>query len=69
MVANILHFVLAEIMPDLKNIMKTGALISLSGILDEKRQMVVDAYQRAGLELVEEIKQDQWTSFVVKRVD
>jgi ribosomal protein L11 methyltransferase len=68
-VANILHFVLAEIMPDLKNIMKTGALISLSGILDEKRQMVVDAYQRAGLELVEEIKQDQWTSFVVKRVD
>lgn len=68
-VANILHFVLAEIMPDLKNIMKTGAIMSLSGILEEKKQMVIDAYEKAGLELLREIKQDQWTSFVVKRVD
>lgn len=67
--ANILHFVLAEIMGDLKNLMKTGALMSLSGILDEKKQMVIDAYQKEDLELVEEIPQDQWTSFVVKRVD
>lgn len=67
--ANILHFVLAEIMRDLKNLMKTGALMSLSGILDEKKQMVIDAYQKECLELVEEIPQDQWTSFVVKRVD
>ena len=66
-VANILHFVLAEIMPDLKNIMKDGAKMSLSGILDEKKQMVIEAYEKAGLELVEEIKQDQWTSFVVRR--
>lgn len=66
--ANILHFVLAEIMGDLKNLMKTGALMSLSGILDEKKQMVIDAYQKEGLELVEEISQDQWTSFVVKKV-
>ena len=66
-VANILHFVLAEIMPDLKNIMKDGALMSLSGILDEKKQMVIDAYEKAGLELVKEIKQDQWTSFVVRK--
>lgn len=67
--ANILHFVLAEIMGDLKNLMKIGALMSLSGILDEKKQMVIDAYQKEGLELVEELPQDQWTSFVVKRVD
>jgi ribosomal protein L11 methyltransferase len=66
-VANILHFVLAEIMPDLKKIMKHGATMSLSGILDEKRQIVIEAYEKAGLELVEEIKQDQWTSFVVRR--
>lgn len=66
--ANILHFILAEIMGDLKNLMKTGALMSLSGILDEKKQMVIDAYEKENLELVEEIHQDQWTSFVVKRV-
>lgn len=68
-VANILHFVLAEIMGDLKNIMKSGALMSLSGILDEKKQMVIDAYEKEGLVLVEEIKQDQWTSFVVRKCD
>ncbi len=67
--ANILHFVLAEIMGDLKNLMKTGAMMSLSGILDEKKQMVIDAYEKENLELVEEIPQDQWTSFVVKRID
>lgn len=67
--ANILHFVLAEIMNDLKNIMKSGAIMSLSGILDEKKQMVLDAIERENLEIVEEIKQDQWTSFVVKRID
>lgn len=67
--ANILHFVLAEIMGDLKNLMKTGAMMSLSGILDEKKQMVIDAYAKENLELVEEIHQDQWTSFVVKRID
>lgn len=66
-VANILHFVLAEIMSDLKNIMKDGALMSLSGILDEKKQMVIDAIERENLKIVEEIKQDQWTSFVVTK--
>lgn len=67
--ANILHFVLAEIMGNLKNIMKLEALMSLSGILYEKRDMVIEAYEREGLELVEEIQQDQWTSFIVRRVD
>lgn len=66
-VANILHFVLAEIMDDLKNIMKDGALMSLSGILEEKKQMVLDAIERENLQIVEEIKQDQWTSFVVRK--
>lgn len=67
--ANILHFVLAEIMGDLKNLMKKGSIMSLSGILDEKKQMVIDAYEKENLELIEEIHQDQWTSFVVKRID
>ena len=63
-----MHFVLAEIMGDLKNIMKDGALMSLSGILDEKKQMVLDAIEKENLQIVEEIKQDQWTSYVVKKV-
>lgn len=66
-VANILHFVLAEIMGDLKNIMKDRALMSLSGILDEKKQLVLDAIEHENLKIVEEIRQDQWTSFVVTK--
>ena len=62
-----MHFVLAEIMGDLKNIMKENALMSLSGILDEKKQMVLDAIAREDLTIIEEIHQDQWTSYVVRR--
>ena len=66
-VANILHFVLAEIMGDLKNIMKDGAYLSLSGILDEKKQMVLDAIKRENLTIIEEIHQDQWVSYITKK--
>lgn len=65
--ANILHFVLAEIMGDLKNLMNDKAYLSLSGILDEKKQMVLDAIERENLKIIEEIHQDQWTSFVVSK--
>ena len=67
--ANILHNVLAEIMGDLKNIMKSGAIMSLSGILDEKKPVVLEAIKRENLEIIEEIHQDQWTSFVVRKGD
>lgn len=65
--ANILHNVLAEIMGDLKNIMKDGALMSLSGILQEKQPVVLDAIKREGLEIIDTVTQDQWISFVVKK--
>ena len=63
--ANILHNVLAEIMGDLKNIMKDNAKMSLSGILDEKKPIVLEAIEREGLKIIDTISQDQWISFVV----
>ena len=63
--ANILHNVLAEIMGDLKNIMKDDAKMSLSGILDEKKSIVLEAIKREGLKIIDTISQDQWISFVV----
>lgn len=66
--ANILHNVLAEIMPDLKNIMKDDGILVLSGILDEKKQVVLDAIRKSGLILLEENHMNQWTSLVVRRV-
>lgn len=63
--ANILHNILAEIMGDLKNIMKTGSKMVLSGILEEKKPIVLDAVKKHGLKIVEELKQDQWVAIVV----
>ena len=64
--ANILHNVLAEIMGDLKNIMKPQAKMVLSGILDEKKPVVLDAIKREGLNIIDTIHQDQWVAFVVE---
>ena len=66
--ANILHFVLAEIMGDLKNITKPNGLISLSGILDEKKDIVLEAIKREDLKIVDTLAQDQWISYVVQKV-
>lgn len=67
--ANILHNVLAEIMGDLKNIMNSGAVMVLSGILDEKKPVVLEAIKKHNLELIEEAHQDQWTALIVRKVD
>ena len=64
--ANILHNVLAEIMGDLKNIMKPKAKMVLSGILDEKKQVVLDAIKQENLHIIETLTQDQWVAFVVE---
>lgn len=64
--ANILHNVLSEIMGDLKNIMKPKSKMVLSGILDEKKQVVLDAIERENLHIIETLHKDQWTAFVVE---
>ena len=65
--ANILHNVLAEIMGDLKKLMKDNAKMSLSGILDEKKPVVLEAIEKHRLKIIDTITQDQWVSFVVEK--
>ena len=65
--ANILHNVLFEIMGDLKNIMKDNGKLSLSGILNEKKEVVLEAIEREGLNIIDTIEQDQWISYVVTK--
>lgn len=67
--ANILHNILAEIMGDLKNIMNDNAIMVLSGILDEKKPVVLDAIKKYNLHLIEEAHQDQWVALIVRKVD
>lgn len=65
--ANILHNILAEIMGDLKNIMKDGAKIVLSGILNEKKQIVLDAVEKHHLKIIEIASQDQWVAIIAEK--
>lgn len=65
--ANILHNVLAEIMPDLKNLLKEDGLLSLSGILEEKAPIVIDAINKNGLRIAEQDRINQWVGFLVRR--
>lgn len=66
--ANILHNVLAEIMGDLKAIMKVNGHMVLSGILDEKKPVVLEAIEKHGLKIVETLSQDQWVAIVVQKI-
>ncbi len=64
--ANILHNVLNEIMEDLQRITKKGGHIALSGILDEKAPIVLEAIKRCNLEIVQELHQNQWVGYIVR---
>lgn len=64
--ANILHNVLAEIMGDLKNILRKGGYMALSGILDEKQPVVLEAIEKHGLKIIDTLHQDQWVGIVVQ---
>mgnify|MGYP003290080956 CR=1 FL=1 len=66
--ANILHNVLFEIMEDLQNITVKGGYIALSGILNEKAPIVLEAIKRCNLEIIKELHQDQWVGFIVKNI-
>ncbi len=65
--ANILHNVLAEIMGNLKNLLKPTGKLVLSGILDEKKPVVLEAIEKNNLKIIDTIHQDQWISFVVTK--
>lgn len=65
--ANILHNVLADIMHELKQLMKDDAKMVLSGILIEKEQVVLDAINREGLKLVERLVSEPWVALVVEK--
>ena len=67
--ANLLHNILANIMPDLKRIMKKGAKIVLSGILEGKEDVVIEAIKKNKMKLIEEIHQKEWLALVVERED
>lgn len=65
--ANILHNVLDEIMAELKELLKPNGKMVLSGILDEKEYVVLNAIEREKLNLVERLENGHWVGLVVQK--
>lgn len=63
--ANIIADVLVMISNDLKKITKDNGLIVLSGILDKKADLVLDAFK--DLQLLDKILRDEWVTLVYKK--
>ena len=67
MFANITGEVLKMLAPSIpKNLKQNGVLI-LSGIIESRLQMVKDAYQQVGMEIINERQKGEWFSLVLKR--
>lgn len=65
--ANILHNVLYEIMPDLKRLVQDDGVISLSGIMDNKKDIVLEAIKNNGLKILKTNNMEPWVSYVVSK--
>ncbi len=64
--ANITGEVLKLLAPSIpKNLKKSGVLI-LSGIIESRLQMVKDAYEAVGLQIVSEKRKGEWFALVLK---
>ncbi len=65
--ANILHNVLYDIMPDLKRILKDDGVMSLSGILDSKKDVVLEAIEKNNLTILKTNYMEPWISYMVRK--
>lgn len=65
--ANILHNVLSEIMPDLKNLLKDDGMIALSGIMDNKKDIVLKSIEDNQLNIVKTLHLNKWVGYIVSK--
>ena len=66
-VANILAEVLVALTPVVIRQMKPGAILILSGIIDEREAMVAEAVKAAGLKLLEVNAQGEWVGMTARK--
>lgn len=65
--ANIIASVLIALAPPLAQALKPGAELLASGIIEERADLVRDAFREAGLELTEERRDGDWWMIVARR--
>ncbi len=68
-VANILADVLVPLTPVITHQMKKGGIYITSGIIDTKEQVVREAVEAAGLQILEATYQGEWVSVTARQPD
>ncbi len=66
-VANILADVLVPLTPVIVNQLKSGGVYITSGIIDNKEQVVRDAVEQAGLEVIDVTYQGEWVNVTARK--
>jgi ribosomal protein L11 methyltransferase len=62
-VANIIADVIAAIAPQVKELLKDDGIFITSGIINTKKQRVLDKYLELGFGMIEEIEKDEWIAY------
>lgn len=65
-VANILADVILILLKDISKVMKKDGILILSGIIEDKKKLVLSACEKEGLELVEIQEDKEWVALSLK---
>lgn len=63
-VSNIIAEIIVDEIKNLKNHMNKGGIFITSGIIKERRQMVIDALEENGFEIINELEKNNWVAIV-----
>ena len=66
-VANIVAEVISLIAPDVPRVLLPGGCFLISGIIDGKKNMVLEACREAGLEQVKAVTENDWWAFLYRK--
>lgn len=65
-VSNIIAEIIVDEIKNLKNHMDSGGIFITSGIIKERRQMVIDALAENGFDIIDELEKNNWVAIVGK---
>lgn len=63
-VSNIIAEIIVDEIKNLKNHMDKGGIFITSGIIKERRQMVIHALEENGFEIIDELEKNNWVAIV-----
>lgn len=66
MVANILADVILLLLKDISKVIAENGILILSGIINDKKNLILEACKKEKLEIVEIIDDKEWVAMTVK---